>query len=178
MLGDTNTFRPPSAVALALDAIDGAELAEARAKHLEESAGSDVLVREIEGERNRLAAERAALLAGRAIIGGIFDPLRLAEQAASLDALISQLETFVSEVVPRLEAKIAKGDAEAAARLERACRRILSVVRGTSAIDDQLDNARQTVSETVSDLKTTSEVGAVVFLAVGALALAFYIYTR
>lgn len=132
----------------------------------------------LQRERDRIASERARLLAMRAagcLVGGplicALDPGELQTRADSTITLIEQIERFVGDVIGRVEAAARRGDDGAAAmvvRTEVAAQRIFGIVRTTSAMSDLVDDAKTMVRETLDDLTDTGMgIGTIVLIGVG-----------
>lgn len=113
--------------------------------------------------RSRIAAEVVALEAAIAAACPPFlpSPLCAVTEAAELrtraDAarnVLRALDRFLDDVVPDLEAAAAAGDADAAARLERAAANIARSVVGYSPGDELMGDLDALVRETAADVLT------------------------
>lgn len=123
----------------------------------------DELAMRLQNERDRIAGERARLLALRAagcVVGGAIicalDPGALQTRADASLALIEQIERFVADVLPQLEAQARKGDAAAATRAVNAAVRIAGAVVNVAPFGDLVVDARRAVDDTLRDLGKTA----------------------
>lgn len=87
------------------------------------------------------------------LVALVGDAAGLDDRAASLDTMIAVLEDFVSVDFARMEAKAVAGDDAQATRLLRATRNILAAARGTSAVDDAIDDAIELTKATVNETR-------------------------
>jgi hypothetical protein len=120
----------------------------------------------LQAERDRIAGERARLLALRAagcIAGGplicALDPGALRTRADASLAMIEAIETFVADRLPRLEAAARAGDAAAAGRAVEACRRIVAAAGGLQPFGDLVEDASRLVVGIVRDLERAAKPG-------------------
>ena len=119
---------------------------------------ADVLQR----ERDRIASERARLLALRmagCVAGGVIicalDPGQLQTRADASLAIIEAIENFVADRLPRLESAARAGDAAAADRAVEAARKIVGAVANVQPFGELVVDVSRFVDETVRDLTDT-----------------------
>jgi len=131
-----------------------------------------LLLDELTDEWLRLLGEAHALGVLSTLTWPLSSVAGLDERAQSVVGFLDAVERFARDVFPRVEEKAEQGDVDAAFRLKRGTANILAAVRGTSPVDDTLDDATTFVRDVTRQVAGASAALLVIGVAAFAVTLA------